>query len=146
MTRPPLQIHELELPRIYNTAASIPIYWQQSVHKDLLSDEALGVIERVCYMGSRLFGVIAWWSHENTTEHQGARLTLNKFCRRESPFDVTRCIPKQTWNAATDTWNECLTQTIRPAPYHFYKPFWKMAVCQGPTRFPLFWGLLQPSL
>ena len=50
MSGPEVQTH-------VDNNASIPIYWQEKVHADLLRDEALGVIEKVPY------GELVEWCH-----------------------------------------------------------------------------------
>ena len=51
MTGPPLEIHidKDAKPKACHTAAPIPLHWQDQVYKDLIRDEALGVIEKVPY-------------------------------------------------------------------------------------------------
>ncbi len=60
MAGPPVEIHldESAVPRACQTAAPIPVHWQDRVYRDLLRDKALGVIERFPY-GEQT----AWWSH-----------------------------------------------------------------------------------
>ena len=66
---PPVEIHlkENAVPKAVHTPASIPIHWQDQVHKDLLRDEALGVIEKVPY------GEPVTWCHRMvvTRKHDG---------------------------------------------------------------------------
>ena len=72
----------------------------------------MGVIERVPY------GEPVEWCHRMviTRKHDGSpRRTvdlspLNKHCKREtfpseSPFQIARRIPKETWKTVTDAWN-----------------------------------------
>jgi hypothetical protein len=70
MDGPPVEIHldPNAPPKACSTPANIPIHWQDQVHKDLLRDEALGVIERVPY------GEPVEWCHRMvvTRKHNGA--------------------------------------------------------------------------
>eukprot|EP00111_Clytia_hemisphaerica_P020937 TCONS_00061733-protein len=114
MDGPPVEIHlkPNAVPKAVHTPASIPIHWQDQVHKDLLRDEALGVIERVPY------GEPVKWCHRMvvTRKHDGSpRRTvdlspLNKHCQREtfasaSPFQSARRVPTNTWKTVNDAWN-----------------------------------------
>ena len=114
MEGPPIEVHidRSAKPRACHTPASIPLHWQELVHKDLLRDETLGVIEKVPY------GQPVDWCHRMviTRKHDGSpRRTvdlspLNKHCKREtfsseSPFQVARRIPKGTWKTVIDAWN-----------------------------------------
>lgn len=49
MIGPPIEMHidESAKPKACHTAAPVALHWQDQVHKDLLRDEALGVIEKV---------------------------------------------------------------------------------------------------
>ena len=49
MAGPPIHIHvDADAnPKVFHTAASIPLHWQQPVYDDIIRDEALGIIERV---------------------------------------------------------------------------------------------------
>ena len=51
MIGPPIEMHvdESAKPKACHTAAPVALHWQDQVHKDLLRDEALGVIEKVPY-------------------------------------------------------------------------------------------------
>ena len=99
-------------PKACHTPVHIPIHWQEQVHADLLRDEALGVIERVPY------GEPVDWCHRMviSRKHDGSpRRTvdlspLNRYCKREtysseSPFQITRRVPGNTWKTVTDAWN-----------------------------------------
>ena len=93
------------------TPASIPIHWQEKVHADLLRDEALGVIERVPY------GEPVEWCHRMVISRRSdgsPRRTvdlslLNRHCLREtfsseSPSQIVRRIPRDSWKSVTDAW------------------------------------------
>ena len=114
MCGPPIEIHvdPSAPPRAVHTPAIVPLHWQEKVKADLLRDEALGVIERVPY------GEPVTWCHRMvvTRKHDGTpRRTvdlspLNKHCRREtfaveSPFNIVRRIPGDTWKTVCDAWN-----------------------------------------
>ena len=114
MAGPPVEIHvdPEATPKACHKPASIPVHWQQKVHKDLLRDETLGVIERVPYGEP-----VTWCYHMVVTrKHDGSPCKtvdlspLNKFCQREtfatkSPFHLARHIPKNTWKTVSDAWN-----------------------------------------
>ena len=87
------------------------------MYKDLLRDEALGVVEKVPY------GEPVTWCHcmAVTRKHNGDRhrtvdlSPLNKHCNREtfdseSPFHLARKIPKGTWKTVTDRCLEWISQ------------------------------------
>ena len=135
MEGPPVEIHvdHAATPKACDTPTNIPLHWQQRVYKDLLRDEALGVIERVPY------GEPVTWCHRMviTRKHDGSpRRTvdlspLNKFCQREtfameSPFHLARRIPKNTWKTVTDAWNGYHSVPLRESDRHlttFITPF-----------------------
>lgn len=135
MESPPIEIHvdPTATPRACHTPANIHHHWQQRVYDDLLRDEALGVIERV------LYGEPVTWFHGMviTRKHDGfPRRTvdispLNKFCQcetfaMESPFQLARPIPKDTWNTMTDAWNGYRSFPLRVSDRHlttFITPF-----------------------
>ena len=114
MTGPPIEMHvsETAQPRACHTPAPVALHWQDQVHKDLLRDEALGVIEKVPY------GEPVSWCHRMviTRKHDGSpRRTvdlspLNKVCKRETfsaeaPFQLARRVPGRTWKTVMDAWN-----------------------------------------
>ena len=124
---PPVEIHLKEnvVPKAIHTPASIPIHWQDQVHKDLLRDEALGVIEKVPY------GEPVTWCHRMvvTRKHDGSpRRTvdlspLNKHCQREtfptaSPFQAARRVPPDTWKTVNDAWNGFHSVPLRESDKH----------------------------
>ena len=64
MTGPPMEIHLKDdaSPKTVYKPAPVPAHWQDQVYKDLLRDEALGVVEKVPY------GVNVWLLPESTME------------------------------------------------------------------------------
>ena len=132
---PPIEIHvdPAATPKACHTPTNIPLHWQQWVYDDLLRDGALGVMERVAY------GEPVTWCHRMviTRKHDGSpRRTvdispLNKFCQREtfameSPFQLARRIPKDTWKTVTDAWNGYHSVPLRDSDRHltpFITPF-----------------------
>ena len=147
MTGPPVEIHvdESAEPRVCHKPAPIPLHWQQQVKDDLLRDEALGVIERVPY------GVPSTWCHRMvvTRKHDGSpRRTvdlspLNKFCQREtfpseSPFNLARRVPANTWKTCTDAWNGYHSVPLRESDRHlttFVTPFGRWRYTRTPQGF-----------
>ena len=116
MSGPPVEIHIKEnvTPRACHKPSQVPVHWQETVHNDLLRDEALGIIERVP------FGEPVEWCHRMVVTRKPSnpgspRRTvdlspLNKHCKREthnseSPFHAARRVPKMTWKTVTDAWN-----------------------------------------
>ena len=129
----------------------IPLYWQEQVYADLVRDEALGVIERVPY------GVTSTWCHRMviTRKSDGSpRRTvdlspLNKFCKREvysseSPFNLARRVPGNTWKTVTDAWNGYHSVPLRESdPLNdLYYSVWAMAVQKSSPGLPFIWGRL----
>ena len=122
MLGPEIQIH-IEKgvhPKACHTPTHIPIHWQEQVHADLLRDEALGVIERVPY------GEPVDWCHRmvisrkhDGSPHRTVDLSpLNRYCKREtysseSPFQITRRVPGNTWKTVTDAWNRFHGMVLR---------------------------------
>ena len=147
MDGPPIEIHveATATPKACHTPASIPLHWQQRVYDDLLRDEALGVIERVPY------GEPVTWCHRMviTRKHDGSpRRTvdlspLNKFCKREtfsseSPFQLARRIPKDTWKTVTDAWNGYHSVPLRVSDRPlttFITPFGRWRYIRAPQGF-----------
>lgn len=147
MDGPPVEIHlkENAVPRAVHTPASIPIHWQDQVHKDLLRDEALGVIEKVPY------GEPVTWCHRMvvTRKHDGSpRRTvdlspLNKHCEREtfataSPFKSARRVPPNTWRTVNDAWNGFHSVPLRDSDRHlttFITPFGRWRYRATPQGF-----------
>eukprot|EP00745_Piridium_sociabile_P016047 TRINITY_DN23877_c0_g1_i16.p1 TRINITY_DN23877_c0_g1~~TRINITY_DN23877_c0_g1_i16.p1 ORF type:complete len:1035 (+),score=142.70 TRINITY_DN23877_c0_g1_i16:69-3173(+) len=147
MTGPPIEIHidDSATPRTCHTAAPVPLHWQERVHSDLLRDEALGVIEKVPY------GEPVSWCHRMvvTRKHDGTpRRTvdlspLNKFCKREtfaseSPFQLARRIPGDTWKTVTDAWNGYHSVPLRESDRHlttFITPFGRWRYTRAPQGF-----------
>lgn len=147
MTGPPIEIHveETAKPRTCHTAAPIPLHWQERVHRDLIRDEALGVIEKVPY------GEPVSWCHRMvvTRKHDGSpRRTvdlspLNKFCKRETfsaeaPFPMARRIPGKTWKTVTDAWNGYHSVPLRASDRHlttFITPFGRWRYTRAPQGF-----------
>ena len=124
---PPLEIHidPSAKPRACHKAAPIPVHWQDQVYKDLLRDEALGIIERVPY------GEPVSWCHRMviTRKHDGSpRRTvdlspLNKHCKREthnseSPFHTACRIPPNTWKTVVDVKDGYHSVELRESDRH----------------------------
>ena len=116
MQGPPIEIHvdSSAQPKACHNRASVSPHWQQRVHKDLLRDETLGVMERAPY------GEPTTWCHRMviTRKHDSSPSRtvdlspLNKFCKRETfpmepPFHLALRIPKNTWKTVTTAWNGC---------------------------------------
>ena len=147
MTGPPIEIHvsETATPKACHTAAPVALHWQDQVHKDLLRDEALGVIERVPY------GEPVLWCHRMviTRKHDGSpRRTvdlspLNKFCRRETfsaeaPFPLARRVPGKTWKTVMDAWNGYHSIPLREEDRHlttFITPFGRWRYTRAPQGY-----------
>ena len=147
MTGPPMEIHieENVKPATCHTAADIPWHFKEQVHSDLLRDEALGVIESVPY------GEPVTWCHRMvvTRKNNGKpRRTvdlspLNKFCKREtfaseSPFQLARRIPGNTWKTVTDAWNGYHSVPLRESDRHlttFITPFGRWRYTRAPQGF-----------
>ena len=143
MEGPPIE--PAATPKACHTPANIPLHWQQRMYDDLLRDEALGVIERVPY------GEPVTWCHRMviTRKHDGSpRRTvdispLNKFCQREtfameSPFQLARRIPKDTWKTVTDAWNGYHGVPLRDSDRHlttFITPFGRWRYTRAPQGF-----------
>ena len=53
-----IHLNDGAIPKAVHTPALIPVYWQESVHQDLMRDDALGVIERVPH------GEAVTWCHQ----------------------------------------------------------------------------------
>ena len=147
MCGPPIEIHvdPNAPPRAVHTPAIVPLHWQEKVKADLLRDEALGVIERVPY------GEPVTWCHRMvvTRKHDGTpRRTvdlspLNKHCRREtfaveSPFNIVRRIPGDTWKTVCDAWNGFHSVPLRESDKHlttFITPFGRWRYRRAPQGF-----------
>ena len=147
MSGPPIEMHvdESAKPRACHTAAPIALHWQEQVHKDLLRDEALGVIERVPY------GEPVTWCHRMvvTRKHDGTpRRTvdlspLNKFCKRETfsaeaPFPLARRVPGKSWKTVIDAWNGYHSIPLREEDRHlttFITPFGRWRYTRAPQGF-----------
>ena len=147
MKGPPVEMHvdDSATPKAYHTAAPIPLHWQQRVYKDLLRDEALGVIERVPY------GEPVNWCHrmvvtrkQDGTPRRTVDLSpLNKHCTREtyateSPFHLARRIPKSTWKTVTDAWNGYHSVPLRESDRNlttFITPFGRWRYTRLPQGF-----------
>ena len=147
MTGPPIEMHvdESAKPKACHTAAPVALHWQSQVHKDLLRDEALGVIERVPY------GEPVTWCHRMvvTRKHDGSpRRTvdlspLNKFCKRETfsaeaPFPLARRVPGKTWKTVMDAWNGYHSVPLREEDRHlttFITPFGRWRYTRAPQGY-----------
>lgn len=114
MDGPPVEIHMRDdaIPVARHKAIPVPLHWQEQVHKDLLRDESLGVIERV-----PIGEPVEWCHHmvitrkpDGTPRRTVDLSPLNKWCKREthnseSPFHLARRIPRNTCKTVTDAWN-----------------------------------------
>ena len=148
MKGPPMEIHvdpSAKPRRGAEKPAIVPLHWQQEVRKDLLRDEALGVIERVPY------GVPETWCHRMviTAKHDGKpRRTvdlspLNRHCKRETypsatPFHLARRVPKGSWKTVCDAWNGYHSVPLRECDRHlttFITPFGKWRYKRAPQGF-----------
>ena len=147
MSGPPIEIHLKQgtSPKAVHTPATIPVHWQERVHKDLLRDEALGVIERVPY------GEAVTWCHRMvvTRKHDGTpRRTvdlyaLNTNCARapffsDSPFHMARRVPGKSWKTMTDAWNGYHSVPLRESDKHlttFITPFGRWRYTRAPQGF-----------
>ena len=147
MTGPPIEMHvdETAKPKACHTATPVALHWQDQVHKDLLRDEALGVIEKVPY------GEPVTWCHRMvvTRKHDGSpRRTvdlspLNKFCRRETfsaeaPFPLARRVPGKTWKTVMDAWNGYHSVPLREEDRHlttFITPFGRWRYMRAPQGY-----------
>ena len=147
MAGPPMEIHLSDNAKPYarRKAASIPIHFQDQVYKDLLRDEALGVIERVPY------GETPLWCHPLviTRKHDGSpRRTvdlsrLNKYCEREthnseSPFHTARRVPSESWKTVSDAWQSYHSVPLRESDRHlttFITPFGSWRYKHAPQGF-----------
>ena len=144
---PAIKIHidESATPKACHTPSSIPFHCQEKVHLDLLCDEALGIIEKVPY------GEPVTWCHRMyvTRKHYcSSRRTvdlypLNKHCKREtvateSPFQIVRCIPRDTWKTVTDAWNGYHGVPLEESDRHlatFITPYGRWRYLQAPQGF-----------
>ena len=147
MEGPPIEIHIKDdaVPRVCHIPATIPIHWQEQVRKDLIRDEALGIIEKVPY------GVPVTWCHRMviTRKQDGSpRRTvdlspLNRYCRRESfygesPFLLARRVPGMTWKSVADAWNGYHSVPLRESNRHlttFITPFGRYRYTRAPQGF-----------
>ena len=147
MAGPPVEIHvdPSAKPVAFHTPASIPLHWQDQVQKDLIRDEALGILERVPH------GEPSIWCHRMviTRKHDGTpRRTvdlspLNKFCKREtfatdSPFKLAHRIPCNTWKTVADAWNGYHSVPLRESDRHlttFITPFGRWRYTRTPQGF-----------
>ena len=145
--RPPIEIHvsETAKPKACHTAATVALHWQEQVHKDLIRDEALGVIEKVPY------GEPVSWCHRMvvTRKHDGTpRRTvdlspLNKYCKRETfsaeaPFPLARRVPGKTWKTVMDAWNGYHSVPLREEDRHlttFITPFVRWGYLRAPQGY-----------
>ena len=114
MEGPPIEIHvdPAATPKACHTPANIPLHWQQQVYNDLHCDEALAVIEHVPYskLVTWCYRMVITRKHDGSPHRTVDILPRNKFCQREtfamkSPFQLARCIPKDTWKTVTNAWN-----------------------------------------
>ena len=147
MIGPPIEIHvsETAKPKACHTAATVALHWQEQVHKDLIRDEALGVIEKVPY------GEPVSWCHRMvvTRKHDGTpRRTvdlspLNKYCKRETfsaeaPFPLARRVPGKTWKTVMDAWNGYHSVPLREEDRHlttFITPFGRWRYLRAPQGY-----------
>lgn len=147
MAGPPIEIHvdPSAKPVASHTPATIPLHWQDQVHRDLLRDETLGILEKVPH------GEPSIWCHRMviTRKHDGTpRRTvdlspLNRFCKREtfatdSPFKLAHRVPQNTWKTVTDAWNGYHSVPLRESDRHlttFITPFGRWRYTRAPQGF-----------
>lgn len=136
MAGPALEIHlinEDAQPYACHKAASINLHWQKQVYEELLRDEALGIIERVPY-GEPVtwcYRMVIGRKHDGSPRHTVDLSRLNKHCKRErnnceSPFNVARRLPPNTWKTVTDVCNSYHSIPLRESDKHlttFITPF-----------------------
>ena len=127
MEGPPIETHvePTATPKACHTPALVPLHWQRRVYKDLLRDEALGVIESVPYGEpvTRCHRMVITRKHDGSPRRTVDLSPLNKFCRRETfatetPFHLARRIPKDTWKTVTDAWNGYHSVPLRQSDRH----------------------------
>lgn len=127
LTSPPVEIHFKDnmVPKSVQTTATILIHWQKQVKEDLYHDEALCVIERLPY------GELVMWCHVIVVTRKHGTLRrmvdlcpLNKHYNRgtvasESPFNLARRIPLDSWNTVSDDQNGLHSVPLRESdrPY-----------------------------
>ena len=146
MSGPPAEIHinDDAKPVASHKASHIPLHWQEKVHADLKQEEAFGVIERAP------FGELVEWCHRMvvTRKEDGSpRRTvdlspMNKFCKREthnseSPFQLARRAPRDTWKTVTDAWNGFHSVPLRDSDRYlttFITLFGRWRYKRNPTR------------
>ncbi|XP_066924129.1 uncharacterized protein [Clytia hemisphaerica] len=147
MDGPPVEIHlqDNAVPVARHKAIPVPVHWQEQVHKDLLRDEALGVIERVP------IGEPVDWCHrmvvtrkpDGTPRRTVDLSPLNKWCKREThnseaPFHIARRVPRNTWKTVTDAWNGYHSVPLRESDRHlttFVTPSGRFRYKRAPQGF-----------
>ena len=149
MDGPPVEIHmdeeDLDKLKVCHKPAPVALHWLQRVKDDVYRDIALGLVEEVPY------GEPARCCHRMvvTRKHDGSpRRTidyspLNKFCKREtfyseSPFQLARRIPPETWKTVTDAWNGYHSVPLRKSDRHlttFIAPFGRFRYTRTPQGF-----------
>ena len=140
MDGPPLEFHvdPEAKPRACHTATPVPLHWQKQDREDLARDVALGVIEKVPY------GEPSPWCHrtvmirkpDGTFRRTVDLSPLNKYCRREtysseSPFNLARRVPRDTWKSVTDAWNGYHSVPLRESD----RPLTTFITMQGRYRY-----------
>ena len=144
---PPMEIHinEDATPYACHTARKVPIHWDAQVHKDILRDVAIDVLEWVPH------GEPVTWCHPMvvTRKHDGGpRRTvdlskLNKQCKREthvteSPFHAARRVPPNTYKTVVDAWNGYHSVELRESDRHlttFITPYGLLRYKRGVQGF-----------
>ena len=147
MEGPPIAIHinPASKPVAVHTPSPIPLHWQDKVQHDLRRDVALGVIEPVPH------GEPSTWCHRMvlTRKQSGEpRRTvdlspLNKHCLREvhamdSPFELAKGVPENTWRTVVDAWNGFHSVPLRSEDKHlttFVTPWGRFRYLRAPQGF-----------
>ena len=114
MSGPPMRIHvdEDAAGTKVTTPGKCPLHWEEKVEKKFNQDVSMGVIEPYPH------GQPPKWIHRahyvRKPDGDVRRVIdlspLNKHCKREvhgmqSPFELAKGIPAQTWRTVTDAWN-----------------------------------------
>ena len=132
---PPMRIHvdPDATPTVATTPVKCPLYWEAQTKNLLKTNQAMGNIEPVPE------GEVPKWIHKMLTTRKpngDLRLVvdlspLNKHCQREihatqSPFELAKGIPPNTWRTVTDAWNGFHTIPLHEDDRHlttFLSPF-----------------------
>ena len=147
MAGPPIEIHVADdaIPRACDKPGQIALHWQQQVYDDIRRDEAMGILERVPYgePGSWCHRLVVTRKHDGSPRRTVDLSPLNKFCRREthgaeSPYQLARRIPRNTWKTVTDAWNGYHSVPLRESDRHlttFVTPFGRWRYTRAPQGY-----------